>query len=98
MIAAIQYGAHHFLTWLLIGGIAGALAGRVVRGAGFGCLADIAVGLVGALIGGALLHALTGSDEATSFLEECLVAFLGAVILLVVLKLFTGGGRHRRFG
>ncbi|MEA2669788.1 MAG: hypothetical protein QOG45_8 [Chloroflexota bacterium] len=82
----------HLIAWLLVGLIAGALAGRVVEGGGFGILGDIVVGLVGAVIGGLILHALTRSDVAGSFIGECIVAFVGACLLLAVLRR-VGRGR-----
>lgn len=87
---------HHVLAWLLIGLIAGAFAGRVVRGKGFGILGDIVVGLIGAFIGGYLLNTFTGNgDASSSFLIECIVAFVGAVILVFMLRLLSRGGRRR---
>lgn len=90
--------SHHIITWLIIGLIAGALAGRVVRGRGFGILGDIVVGIVGALVGGFLLHLATGeSGAAAGFIAECFVAFIGAVLLLWLLRLMgIGRGRRRR--
>ncbi len=88
---------HHLIVWLLIGLVAGALAGRVVRGKGFGILGDIVVGLLGAVIGGFLLNHLTGDPAAqSSKLLEVIVAFVGAVILVFVLRLFSRGGDGRR--
>jgi uncharacterized membrane protein YeaQ/YmgE (transglycosylase-associated protein family) len=88
--------SHHLIAWLLIGLIAGALAGRVVEGSGFGILGDIVVGLVGAFAGGLILNAVTtGGDASNSFVVECVVAFVGAVVLLTLLRLVTGGGRGR---
>ncbi|MFN2451014.1 MAG: GlsB/YeaQ/YmgE family stress response membrane protein [Candidatus Dormibacteria bacterium] len=85
--------SHHLLAWLLIGLIAGALAGRVVRGKGFGCFGDIVVGLIGAVIGGFVLNRVTGGgDASSSFIIECIVAFVGAVILVFILRLFSRGG------
>jgi uncharacterized membrane protein YeaQ/YmgE (transglycosylase-associated protein family) len=71
------------LWWLIVGLIAGALAGRVVSGHGYGVLGDIVVGLLGALIGGFLAHNVLGLD-ASGVLGSLLVAFLGAVLLLIV--------------
>ncbi|MCU1287516.1 MAG: GlsB/YeaQ/YmgE family stress response rane protein [Acidobacteriales bacterium] len=91
----------HLIAWLLVGLIAGALAGRVVEGSGFGFLGDVVVGLVGAFIGGLILHAITRSDVAGSFVGECIVAFLGACILLGLLRAVgrgAGGGRGATAG
>jgi uncharacterized membrane protein YeaQ/YmgE (transglycosylase-associated protein family) len=77
------------LSWLLVGLVAGAIAGRVVRGRGYGCLVDIVVGIAGAFIGGALLggfiHGVAG------FWESLVVAVIGAIVLLAALRLVTGG-------
>jgi uncharacterized membrane protein YeaQ/YmgE (transglycosylase-associated protein family) len=75
-------------AWILVGLIAGAVAGRVVRGRGYGCLVDILVGIAGAFIGGALLggfiHGVAG------FWESLVVALIGAIVLLAALRLITG--------
>ena len=63
------------LTLLIVGLIAGALAGRVTKGSGFGILGDIVVGLVGALIGGWVLS-LFSIDTSGSILYDILVAFI----------------------
>lgn len=86
----------HLIAWVLVGLLAGALAGRVVAGGGFGFLGDVVVGLLGALIGGLILHAIHRSDAVGGFVGECIVAFLGACILLGLLRLVGrghGGGR-----
>jgi uncharacterized membrane protein YeaQ/YmgE (transglycosylase-associated protein family) len=76
------------LAWIVVGLIAGFLAGVVVKGGGFGLIGDIVVGVIGGLLGGwisvNLLHfgSMTGIN-----LESILVAFVGAVILLLVLRL-----------
>jgi uncharacterized membrane protein YeaQ/YmgE (transglycosylase-associated protein family) len=76
------------LSWIVVGLIAGFLAGLVVKGGGFGLIGDIVVGVVGGLIGGwisvNLLHfgSMTGIN-----IESILIAFVGAVILLLVLRL-----------
>ena len=78
------------LGWIIIGGIAGALAGRVVDGGGFGIVGDIIVGIVGALLGGLLAHVL-GIDNSAGLLGSFLLALIGAVILLAILRLFSRG-------
>jgi len=83
------------LAWIVVGLIAGWAAGVTVRGAGFGILGDIVVGIAGALVGGLLASYLFGTPAGVSGinLESILVAFLGAVVLLIVLRL-VGGGRR----
>ena len=80
-----------WLSWIVIGLIAGAVASRVVAGRGFGCLADIVVGVAGAIIGGFLLGALFGVSGTVGFWGSLVVAFLGAAALLAGLKLLSGG-------
>ena len=76
------------IAWIIIGGIAGWLAGKVVRGrkGGFGLIGDIVVGIVGAVIAGWLLPFL-GVHLGVGIVGEIIDAFIGAVILLVVLRL-----------
>lgn len=81
------------LSWIVVGLIAGWLAGKVVRGGGFGLIGDIIVGVVGGLLGGwiatSLLH--IGAEVNGINLESILVAFGGAVILIFILRLLSGG-------
>ena len=92
---------HQLLTWLLIGLISGALAGRLVRGSGLGCLMDIIVGLAGAVIGGLIVHqvdpTLISGDGLLGLVEDVVVAFVGAVILLCAV-LLVSPRKHRRAG
>ena len=62
-----------------------------MAGRGFGCIADIVVGVAGALIGGFLLSALFGASGTVGFWGSLIVAFIGAAALLAVLKLVSGG-------
>ncbi|HDR52531.1 MAG TPA: GlsB/YeaQ/YmgE family stress response membrane protein [Mariniphaga anaerophila] len=71
---------------LLIGLIAGALAGLIVRGKGYGFIVNIVVGIAGAWIGNWLLHEL-GIFVNSGFLGTLLTAVIGAVVLLVVVGL-----------
>src|SRR6202030_3708955 len=80
-----------WISWIIVGLIAGAIAARVVAGRGFGCLADIVVGVAGALIGGFLLGALFRVTGTVGFWGSIGVAFIGAAVLLSVLKLLSGG-------
>ncbi len=80
------------LAWVIVGLIAGWLAGKVMRGRGFGLIGDIIVGIVGALIGGFIAEALFRIPDAISGINivSIIVAFIGAVILIWVLRLIRG--------
>ncbi len=80
-----------WLAWIVVGLIAGAVAARVVAGRGFGSVADIVVGIAGALIGGYLLGALFNITGTVGLLGSIVVAFIGAALLLSVLKILSGG-------
>jgi uncharacterized membrane protein YeaQ/YmgE (transglycosylase-associated protein family) len=74
------------LWFLIIGAIAGWLAGKFMRGAGFGLLGDIIVGIIGAVLGGWLFGAL-GISLGGGLLGSLIVAFIGAVLLLFLVRL-----------
>ena len=86
------------LVWALIGLVAGFLASRVMLGHGMGLLGDIVVGIAGAIAGGFLARYLGVTTAATShsIVAEVIIAFLGAVILLAILRLAGVGKRRRR--
>ena len=78
----------HGLIWaLIIGAVAGWLAGLLVKGGGFGLLVDILVGIVGAVIGSWLFSVL-GVSLGGGLLGSLLTAVIGAVVLLFVIRLF----------
>ena len=81
----------NWLWWIIIGGIAGALAGRVVRGRGFGIIVDIIVGIVGAFIGGWIISGLL-NIQGSGIIFSFIVAFIGAVLLLWLLRLVAKRG------
>jgi uncharacterized membrane protein YeaQ/YmgE (transglycosylase-associated protein family) len=87
------------LVWALIGLVAGFLASRVMTGHGLGLLGDMMVGVVGAIAGGFLARYLgvTTTTTSHSIFIEVIIAFLGAVILLAVLRLLGVGKRRRLF-
>lgn len=76
---------HGFLVWLIIGALAGWLAGLLVKGAGYGLFIDILIGVLGACLGGWIAH-VTGLSVGGGFVISLVVATLGAVVLLVVLR------------
>lgn len=77
--------SHSIIAWLIIGALAGWLAGTFVRGGGFGLVGDIVVGIIGAFIGGWLagvLHIHVG----TGWISSIIVAAIGAALLLFILR------------
>ncbi|MGO8948029.1 MAG: GlsB/YeaQ/YmgE family stress response membrane protein [Ktedonobacterales bacterium] len=84
------------IAWIIIGGIAGWLASVLVRGGGMGIGRDIIVGIVGGFIGGFILGILGVGGGFNGFnFTSLLTAFVGAVILLLLVRLFGGGTRTR---
>jgi uncharacterized membrane protein YeaQ/YmgE (transglycosylase-associated protein family) len=85
------------LLWAFIGLVAGFLASKVVTGHGKGLLTDIVVGIIGALGGGFLAQILniSFSIPGHSTITEIVIAFVGAVILLVIVRTVMGGSRRR---
>jgi len=78
--------AQSIIVWLIVGAIAGWLAGMVVKGGGYGLVGDIIVGIIGALIAGWLLPQL-GIIIGGGIVAAIINAFIGAVILLLILRL-----------
>jgi uncharacterized membrane protein YeaQ/YmgE (transglycosylase-associated protein family) len=77
------------LTWLIVGGIAGWLAGLIVKGGGQGIVINIVVGIVGAVIGGWLFGQL-GIAVGTGLFNAIVTAVVGAVILLLLVGFVRG--------
>jgi uncharacterized membrane protein YeaQ/YmgE (transglycosylase-associated protein family) len=74
------------IIWLVIGAIAGWLAGLIMKGGGFGLIGDIIVGLIGSIIGGWLFGALNISPGG-GMIGSIIGALVGAIILLAIIKL-----------
>jgi uncharacterized membrane protein YeaQ/YmgE (transglycosylase-associated protein family) len=85
------------LVIVVVGIVAGWLAGKVMEGGGFGIIGDLIVGLIGAFIGDWLLPQL-GIHFGVGLIPLIVNAFIGAVVLLLVLRLVGGGWGHRRWG
>jgi uncharacterized membrane protein YeaQ/YmgE (transglycosylase-associated protein family) len=79
------------LVILFVGLVAGWLAGQIVRGTGFGIIGDLIVGILGAFIGSWLLPQL-GIHLGTGVIRAIVNATVGAILLLLVVRLFRGGG------
>jgi len=77
--------SHSLIAWLIIGAIAGWLAGTFVKGGGFGLIGDIVVGIIGAFLGGWLagvFHIHVGGG----WISTILTAAAGAIVLLIILR------------
>jgi uncharacterized membrane protein YeaQ/YmgE (transglycosylase-associated protein family) len=80
------------LVILFVGLIAGWLAGKIVRGTGFGIIGDIVVGIAGALVASFLFPKL-GIAIGTGLVREIIYSAIGAVVLLLIVRLLRSGGR-----
>jgi uncharacterized membrane protein YeaQ/YmgE (transglycosylase-associated protein family) len=83
-----------FLTWIIVGLVAGVLASFVMGGTGYGLIGDIIIGIVGAFVGGWLFAKLGVSSPLHGLPGTIFVAFIGAVVLLFVLRLIRSAGRR----
>jgi uncharacterized membrane protein YeaQ/YmgE (transglycosylase-associated protein family) len=81
------------IVWIIVGAIAGFLASKVLTGKGMGLIGDIVVGILGAFVGGWL--AGLAHISVTNILVQIVVAFVGAVILLIIFRAVTGRGKRR---
>ena len=89
MTHVMVYRDHGLIGWIIIGLIAGWLTGKVTRGRGFGCLTDVLLGLIGAVIGGWIFSKL--GITVWGFVGSLAAATVGAVILVSVARLFARG-------
>jgi uncharacterized membrane protein YeaQ/YmgE (transglycosylase-associated protein family) len=78
--------SHGILAWLVIGAVAGWLAGQLMKGGGFGLLVDIIVGIVGAFVGG-WVAGLLGISIGGGWIASIITATIGAVILIFLVRL-----------
>jgi uncharacterized membrane protein YeaQ/YmgE (transglycosylase-associated protein family) len=77
------------IAWIVVGLLAGWLAGVVMKGGGYGLVGDLIVGLVGALLGGFLAGFFI--QGSVGLIGSIIVAFIGAVILIAILRAVSGG-------
>ena len=75
-----------FLVWIVVGLIAGWLAGQVMKGGGYGVLVDIILGILGGVVGG-WVFGLLGTWPGAGMIGAIIVAFVGAVILVGITRL-----------
>jgi uncharacterized membrane protein YeaQ/YmgE (transglycosylase-associated protein family) len=91
----MNMGQMGWIAWLIVGAVAGWLASKVMR-TGQGLLTDILVGIVGAFIGGFLFNQF-GTVGVTGFnIWSIFVAFVGSIVLLMLIRLFSGRRRLLR--
>ncbi|HEU4680414.1 MAG TPA: GlsB/YeaQ/YmgE family stress response membrane protein [Gemmatimonadales bacterium] len=83
------------LTWIIVGLVAGLLASLVMGGIGYGIVGDIIVGILGALIGGWLFGQMGWGTPFPGIAGAIFVAFIGAVVFLLVVRLLRGSRRPK---
>ena len=78
------------LAWIILGLIAGFLAGQVMKGGGYGVIGDIVLGIVGAVVGGFLASNLLGLDVNGLNVMSILIAFVGACLVIGISRALSG--------
>ncbi len=79
------------IGWIILGIVAGWLAGLIMRGGGYGIIGDLVLGVIGAFVGGFLWSLITHEDVMVGFnLPSLLIAVVGAVVVIAISRLFTG--------
>jgi len=91
-VLVVEWWPRGLLAWLFLGLVAGWLAGKLSRGRGYGCITDIILGLVGSFIGGWVFTKL--GIFGGGFIYSLAAATLGAVILVAIVHLVTGGPKN----
>jgi uncharacterized membrane protein YeaQ/YmgE (transglycosylase-associated protein family) len=81
------------IWWICVGLVAGWATGKILKGSGYGALADIVIGILGALIGGFVMRAI-GLAGSGGFFYTVFVAILGAMILVWLEHFFSGNRGH----
>jgi uncharacterized membrane protein YeaQ/YmgE (transglycosylase-associated protein family) len=93
---AMILSGESLLVILLVGLVAGWLAGKIVTGLGFGLIGNIAIGIVGALVGSWLFPRL-GIHIGTGIINQIIAATVGAILVLFIIGLIRGDYPRRRF-
>jgi len=86
---------NELLTWLIVGLVAGLLASLVMGGTGLGLVGDIIIGILGAFVGGWIFRTMHITAPFGGLAGTIFVAFIGAVVLLFIIRLVRGGSRRR---
>jgi uncharacterized membrane protein YeaQ/YmgE (transglycosylase-associated protein family) len=79
-----------FIIWLIVGGVAGWLAGVIMKGSGYGLIGDIIIGLIGGVIGGWLWGVLRLPPIGGAWVGPIVTSIVGAVILIFIVRLVRG--------
>jgi uncharacterized membrane protein YeaQ/YmgE (transglycosylase-associated protein family) len=77
-------------VWIIVGLVAGWLAGQIMKGSGYGLIGDLILGLVGAVVGGWLVGLVAPAAEPSGFFGSVIVATLGAVALIFIARAVRG--------
>lgn len=88
----VEVSHNGFIAWIIIGLLAGWIAGHLTRGRGFGCIVDIILGLIGAVIGGWIFTKI--GVRGYGFWWSLAAATVGAVVLVAIARLFAGRGER----
>ena len=78
------------IAWIIVGLLAGWIAGMVMKGSGYGLLGDLLLGLVGAVVGGWLFGLILPAAEPSGLIGSIIVATIGAIVLVAVIRLIRG--------
>jgi uncharacterized membrane protein YeaQ/YmgE (transglycosylase-associated protein family) len=90
IVAKVTLYQGNWVVWIIIGLLAGAIAGRIARGKGYGCLGDIVLGLIGSFVGGLIFSAFVNSQKPLGFLVSVAVAIVGALVVIFAVRLIRG--------
>ncbi len=82
------------IAWVIVGLVAGWLAGQIMKGSGYGMVGDLVLGLLGAVVGGWLFGLVASPAEPSGLLGSIVVATIGAIVLIVLVRMV--GGRSVR--
>jgi len=88
MIFAVVLSPGSVIAWLVVGLIAGWLAGLMMKGSGYGILGDIVVGLIGSFVGGLVLSIFV--EGVAGFWGSILVAFIGGFLMIFLVRVISG--------
>jgi len=83
------------LAWIILGLVAGFIASKIVNRHGEGIILDVLLGIVGSVVGGWLFHSMRWHAPFAGIAGTIFIAFIGAVLLLAVLRVFRSGGPRR---